>query len=217
MQPVEPPLPKKTTKHSLMSDTDSSADSDQLEKSWIDSFLELPSSDWFCRVPSQFTADGFNTCGILNDESHAKIAFKQLLAQGEDSDSFDSDSEDEIEKCTEVIFGLIHARYIFTEEGSREMIQKYTAGVFGICPRSLCGGHLLPIGMTDRRGVDTVKCYCPDCREIYRADDRHSALDGAYFTRSFAHYMLLELSKMKGDAGDVAAGGTTSESTTGAK
>lgn len=197
----EPVLAKKPTKHSVMTDTDSSDDSQKLHKSWVDSFLEQPSSDWFCRIPTSFMSDGFNTCGLCVEQSYAKTAFNQLLEMDSDEDSstsFDSDSEEEIEKCTEVIFGLIHARYIFTAEGVREMAKKYDEGVFGACPRVLCGGqHLLPVGVTDHPGVDTVKRFCPSCGQLYLADEAHKDIDGAYFTKSFAHYLLLELKRIK--------------------
>jgi casein kinase II subunit beta len=184
-----------------MTDTDSSDDSGKLRTSWLDSFLDQPSSDWFCRVPISFARDGFNTYGLRIDQSHAKRAFSQLLgastSQDESSDSFDSDSEDEIEKCTELIFGLVHARYIFTTEGITEMYRKWQAGTFGTCPRCSCQNeHLLPVGMTDRPGVDTVKLYCAKCRQIYEADEHHAALDGAYFSKSFPHYFLMEVKQM---------------------
>lgn len=192
---------KKLMKHSVMTDTDSSDDMQKLHKSWVDSFLEQPASDWFCRIPQSFMSDGFNTCGLCVEQSHAKTAFNQLLEMDSDEDSstsFDSDSEEEIEKCTEVIFGLIHARYIFTNEGVREMAKKYDDGVFGTCPRILCNGqHLLPIGLTDHPGLEKVKRFCPCCGQLYRADDAHGDLDGAYFTKSFPHYFLLELKRIK--------------------
>lgn len=184
-----------------MTDTDSSDDSQKLHKSWVDSFLELPSSDWFCAVPAAFASDGFNTSGLSIDKLHAKSAFNQLLdivSDNSSSDSFDSDSEDEIEKATEVLFGLIHSRYIFTTDGLREMRKKYEAGVFGVCPRTQCKEHcLLPIGLTDHPGVETVKRYCPCCKQIYKSDEIHKDLDGAYFTKSFPHYFLLELKRIK--------------------
>lgn len=192
---------RRLSKHSVMTDTDSSDDSQKLHKPWLDSFMEQPCSDWFCYVPASFTSDGFNTSGLSIDKLHAKTAFNQLLDitdENSSSESFDSDSEDEIEKATEVLFGLIHSRYIFTTEGLREMRKKYEAGVFGVCPRTQCKDHfLLPIGLTDHPGINTVKRYCPSCNQIYKSDELHKHLDGAYFTKSFPHYLLLEIKRIK--------------------
>ena len=182
-------------KHSFISDTDDDSDSEKSKTSWIDSFLEQSGSDWFCKIPVTYINDSFNIYGLNLNAPHGKSAFKQLLGNLDDSsDSFDSDSEDVIEHVTEQLYGLIHARYIFTQEGINEMTKKFSEGVFGTCPRYNCGGtHLIPIAMSDRPNVDTVKTYCYRCQQIYETDPAHATLDGAYFTKSFAHYFLLEL------------------------
>ncbi|OHT02307.1 Casein kinase II regulatory subunit family protein [Tritrichomonas foetus] len=193
-------IPKRRSSHSLMTDTESSDDSEKLHKSWIASFLEQPSSDWFAEVPESFASDGFNTYGLSVDQSYAKSAFIQLLGSGQDSsdDSFDSDSEDEIEKTTEKIFGLIHSRYIFTPDGVHQMYLKYKCGIFGNCPRYKCGQqHLLPVGLSDHPGKETVKLYCPSCKQLYEADEMHQDLDGAFFSKSFPHYLLNEMKLKK--------------------
>lgn len=186
----------KPIKHSVISDTESSDDSEKGSLSWIDNFLDQPGSDWFCRIPDIYINDSFNIYGLGLSAPHEKLAFKQLLGKVSDSsDSFDSDSEDEIEKCTEELYGQIHARYIFTDEGIHEMIQKFKEGVFGICPRFSCNGqHLLPIGLHDHPGLGSVKLYCCHCKQLYQPDPVHAAIDGAFFTRSFPLYLLLELS-----------------------
>src|SRR5215471_16502041 len=73
-----------------------------------------------------------------------------------------------IEESAEMLYGLVHQRFILTRPGLDQMDDKYTACHFGACPRYLCNSaYVVPCGSSDLLGADTVKLFCPNCLDIY--------------------------------------------------
>ncbi|KAK5006169.1 casein kinase 2 regulatory subunit, partial [Elasticomyces elasticus] len=69
-----------------------------------------------------------------------------------------------IEGSAEMLYGLIHQRFITSRPGIQQMAEKYDSGHFGHCPRVYCNGaKVLPVGCSDIPGMETVKLFCPSC------------------------------------------------------
>lgn len=87
----------------------------------------------------------------------------------------------------ELLYGLIHARYIISKQGLTAMASKFERNDFGSCPRYFCDGmHLIPVGSTDIPGQETVRLYCPCCNDIYvPSSSRYLNIDGAFFGTTF--------------------------------
>jgi casein kinase II subunit beta len=92
-----------------------------------------------------------------------------------------------IESSAELLYGLIHARYITSRPGIQQMMEKYELSHFGYCPRVHCAGtKVLPVGLTDTPGQQTVKLFCPSCMDVYTPpNSRFQAVDGAFFGTTF--------------------------------
>ncbi|KAL4921103.1 casein kinase II regulatory subunit-domain-containing protein [Aspergillus aurantiobrunneus] len=92
-----------------------------------------------------------------------------------------------IESSAELLYGLIHQRYITSRPGIQQMLEKYEMQHFGVCPRVYCGGSkVLPVGRSDTPGQETVKLFCPSCQDLYTPpNSRFHSVDGAFFGTTF--------------------------------
>lgn len=98
-----------------------------------------------------------------------------------------------IESSAEMLYGLIHQRFICSRAGIQQMCEKYELGHFGCCPRTNCEqARTLPVGLSDIPGDDTVKLFCPSCLDVYvPPNSRFQTVDGAFFGRTFGALFLL--------------------------
>ncbi|EFY89142.1 casein kinase II beta subunit [Metarhizium acridum CQMa 102] len=98
-----------------------------------------------------------------------------------------------IESSAEMLYGLIHQRFICSRAGIQQMSEKYELGHFGCCPRTNCEqARTLPVGLSDIPGEDTVKLFCPACLDVYvPPNSRFQTVDGAFFGRTFGALFLL--------------------------
>ena len=83
-------------------------------------------------------------------------------------------------------------------------MEKYVNCHFGCCSRVYCNNqNLLPVGLSDKPNVDSVKLFCPCCKEVYNPpslfagtlpSNRRDVLDidGAFFGTTFPHMFLLQ-------------------------
>eukprot|EP01097_Dermamoeba_algensis_P004216 TRINITY_DN2787_c0_g1_i1.p1 TRINITY_DN2787_c0_g1~~TRINITY_DN2787_c0_g1_i1.p1 ORF type:complete len:261 (-),score=36.15 TRINITY_DN2787_c0_g1_i1:392-1174(-) len=179
---------KEEEKSSSSSDSDLSSDA---ETTWIIWFCSLKGNEFFTEIDEEYIQDDFNLTGLSSLVPHYEPALEMIL-DGETDDTMTDDQQDEIETAAEMLYGLIHARYILTNRGLAAMVEKYNTVQFGRCPRVYCQGQpVLPVGQSDIPRMNTVKLYCPRCQDIYYPKlSRHANLDGAYFGTTFPHLLL---------------------------
>jgi casein kinase II subunit beta len=126
--------------------------------------------------------DNFNLYGLSHTVNHYTNALKLVRGQYDDHVTAD------LQQQAEILYGLIHSRYIITFTGVREMMPHYKRSLFGTCPRVACRDHpLLPIGLRPESGEMTVRTFCPSCQDIYNTDCQ---LDGSCFGPYFAQFFV---------------------------
>lgn len=174
--------------------------SDGDDTSWISWFCNLRGNEFFCEVDDDYIQDDFNLCGLSSQVPYYDYALDLILdVESSHGDMFTEEQNELIESAAEMLYGMIHARYILTSKGLAAMLDKYKNYDFGRCPRVYCSGQpCLPVGQSDIPRSSTVKIYCPRCEDIYYPRSKYQGnIDGAYFGTTFPHLLLMTYGQLK--------------------
>lgn len=162
--------------------------------SWIDWFTSLRGNEFFCEVDEDYIQDDFNLTGLSVLVPYYDYALDMILdVEIPQEDSLNEEQQEIVESAAEMLYGLIHARYVVTSRGMHAMYEKYRTAAFGRCPRVFCQGQpVLPVGMSDLPRNYTVNVFCPRCHELFfPKSTRQANVDGAYFGTTFPHLYLM--------------------------
>ncbi|KAG0496838.1 hypothetical protein HPP92_001529 [Vanilla planifolia] len=182
------------------SDESDVSGSDGDDTSWISWFCNLRGNEFFCEVDDEYIQDDFNLCGLSSQVPYYDYALDLILdVESSHGDMFTEEQNELVESAAEMLYGLIHARYILTTKGMAAMLEKYKNYDFGRCPRVYCCGQpCLPVGQSDISRSSTVKIYCPKCEDIYYPRSKYQGnIDGAYFGTTFPHLFLMTYPHLK--------------------
>ncbi|XP_065878201.1 casein kinase II subunit beta-1-like isoform X2 [Euphorbia lathyris] len=173
--------------------------SDGEDNSWISWFCNLRGNEFFCEVDEDYIQDDFNLCGLSSQVPYYDYALDLILdVESSHGDMFTEEQHELVESAAEMLYGMIHARYILTSKGMAAMLDKFKNCDFGRCPRVYCCGQpCLPVGQSDIPRSSTVKICCPRCEDIYYPRSKYQDVDGAYFGTTFPHLFLMTYGHLK--------------------
>lgn len=174
--------------------------SDGEDTSWISWFCNLRGNEFFCEVDDEYIQDDFNLCGLSSQVPYYDYALDLILdVESSHGDMFTEEQNELVESAAEMLYGLIHVRYILTSKGMAAMLEKFKNYDFGRCPRVYCCGQpCLPVGQADVPRSSTVKIYCPKCEDLYYPRSKYQGnVDGSYFGTTFPHLFLMTYGHLK--------------------
>ncbi|XP_003246765.1 casein kinase II subunit beta-like [Acyrthosiphon pisum] len=158
---------------------------------WIKRLLNKPENAFMCMVDMSYIQDKFNLVGLENTLPDYESALRVVL---DDAPLSCAATNTASRSAAELVYGLVHARYVMTPRGVAKILEKYMAGCFGHCPRENCKrSAVLPIGLCDIVGENTVRIFCPRCMDVYIPPSgvKGAAVDGAYFGTGLPHMVLM--------------------------
>lgn len=110
---------------------------------WIKQWLDKPENSFMCTVDETFIRDRFNLIGLDARVPHYELAINIIL-----DEAVDIKTVVQAALAAELLYGLMHARFVMTPRGVAKMLEKYVSGCFGNCPRVNCEySPVLPIGI----------------------------------------------------------------------
>jgi casein kinase II subunit beta len=127
--------------------------SDFEEPTWINTFCSLPGNEYLIEVDETWIKDDFNLFG-LDDVVEDFRENLDIILNKSGIDASESNGN------TNLLYGLIHARFLLTVWGLEKMYNRYKGRRFGFCPRYYCESRpVLPIGLSDFHGNLAVKLF----------------------------------------------------------
>ncbi|RGB39237.1 casein kinase II regulatory subunit-domain-containing protein [Rhizophagus diaphanus] len=179
-------------------ESDTSNDTGTESLTWISWFCSLSGHEYFAEVAEDFIEDDFNLTGLNSTVPFYKEALEMILDVEPEEESLKVPDVSLVENSAEVLYGMIHQRYILTRQGLQQMVDKYENNHFGHCPRVYCQPTaVVPCGRNDHPGLETVKLFCPNCLDLYTPpSSRYHNIDGAYFGTTFPHLLFQQFPEL---------------------
>ena len=139
---------------------------------WQTSIYGGPGGTIFDYVESDFIKKQLQNEFLQKEFPNLEVIVNRILGPKLE----DTDDDVELETQSRIVFRYIHSLFLLTEEGQKQMIEKFDAKILPKCPRLFCRGVCcFPVGIKTDSGI-IAKMICPICREIYSLPPPFSTL-----------------------------------------
>jgi hypothetical protein len=94
------------------------------ETSWISWFCNIRGNEYFCEVDEEYIHDDFNLTGLSSEVPYYDYALDTILdAETPNAELLTEEQQETVDAAAELLYGLIHARYILTAKGLAAMVR----------------------------------------------------------------------------------------------
>ena len=111
----------------MASESDSDLSSDDLSEetaSWIAWFCSIRGNEFFSMVDEEYITDSFNLSGLKEEVPYYDMAVETILDADQPSlQQLTEAQQESVDAAAELLYGLIHARFILTAKGLTLMVR----------------------------------------------------------------------------------------------
>jgi casein kinase II subunit beta len=98
-----------------------------MDTSWIAWFCGIRGNEFFCEVDEEYVHDEFNLTGLQQEVPYYDYALDLILdVDSPNSDQLTEEQQETVDAAAELLYGLVHARYILTAKGLQAMVSRIT-------------------------------------------------------------------------------------------
>jgi casein kinase II subunit beta len=141
--------------------------------------IDTSPRSWLVDIDDYFLQSSVSYYDLNKKVSHCSRAAEIIKGGSADNTAFTRAQMERLGTSVRRLYGLLHQRFVITEDGVQKVAAKVANAVYGLCPRVACQqSKLIPVGSTIEPDEDVVKLWCPKCHDIYESG---SDLDAAFF------------------------------------
>lgn len=142
-------------------------------------YIDDSPRSWLVDVDDYYLQSSVSYYGLNVYVQNYSRASQIIKGRRIDTSSMTKDQVASLVDSCKLLYGLLHQRFICSEDGMKKLYVKYQRGIYGKCPRSACNGrNLIPMGFDIEPNKGNVKLWCPSCHDVYKTDKE---IDGAFF------------------------------------